>query len=765
MTRLLGNHTFLETYGNPLKNPSSDMKSENRPRRSRQPNCQCMMELMVASPIRRERISHVTEWPKVPQTTVDITVEIQTPKSKEGKFIATSDKEFETIGEARKSVQSVEWPKVPQTIIAERNIEVQLSNSNREEKTAALRPTVEEVLGSVTGSHVEVQSSGSSREENVAPPIPSVEVILGSGTGRCAPNPGQESTQQLDSAPGRVAPTDEVNSIETEVRHTVKLPASPPTIYSDSSQVAKENETIDCATSTKPATTSKSTTPNTPIAESSKSQKLGQRSTTLSRLGLVKNQWPEPHLSIGAKCNRLGGNECWKAIGPAEELFAHISKPIEDLLDARVDDLEEGEPVAGHILLFDLYMIGKSAATAQPTLLFTCRRPKPRKRAIKFVKESGLLRPHPKIALAESAVPPLVMGRGYVRLLGRHTTHQSQGRSSYPLPLLASLVDSRETATPAASSNVPVGAIVGCTIGGVILIVLLVAAFLILRRLNKAIKVTELANSRTLSSGPRSGRSPQRPSPNQEIDTLSVDPLFMSPFYTSGANSVVHEMETNSPPVSISPFSPGTPPYTHYPKSYNPISSSDSRYSQSSRGYRHPSVEPSLPLQHNPNAGYFDLSPQSAGHRGSDQMTEIQNPTSSKALMIRMSAPSTGPSDGNKPTDGREISVRFFGRNLESILRRNDLYGYYGIPIIGSSTNMLSTIGGILHSNGVFYGLTVSHIFGNPTQLLSFSVPSPDQQGDDSEFAFDEDDEEVQEIDMTDVAITSQGKLPISCNL
>jgi len=721
-----------------------------------------MMELMVASPIRRERISHVTEWSKVPQATVDITVGIQTPKPKEGKFIATSDKEFEVIGEARKSVQSVEWPKVPQTIIAERNIEVQLSNSHREERTAAPRPTVEEVLGSVTGSHIEVQSSGSSREENVAPPIPSVEVILGSGAGRCAPNPGQGSAKQHDNAPGEVAAADEVDFTESELGHTVKLPASPPMIYSDISQVVKEIEAIDCTPSTKPAATSKSTTPNTPIAKSPKPDKLVQRATTLSRLGLMKNQWPDPHLSIGAKCNPLSGNECWKAIGPAEALFALIFQPIKDLLDARVDELEEGEPVAGHILLFDLYMIGKSPATARPTLLFTCRTPKRRKRAIKFVKESGLLKPHPKIALAESAVPPLVMGNGgYVRLLAGPITHSIRGQLSYPVPSPATLVP-RTTSTSAPNHQLYLGIGIGSTLGGVaIFFVLGILRWYLLRRKkmkknagqgmteimveyrenHKSFQPSKLGISEdnhpkmtqasaigiktNTFTGP--GRLHPQPLLNQEIHELSIDPPIMRPAEAlgsirrpsciSGANSVVHEMEANSQGHRTQPLSHDTIRFINKP--------------------------PEIHLW--------------------NQMTEIQNFTSCKALVVRKSVPSAGPLDGNKLTDGKEISVRFFGQNVQSILRRDDLYGYCGIPIIGSSTNLLSTIGGILHLNGVFYGLTVCHVFGNPTQSLSFSVPSPDQQEDESEFAFDEDDEEVQDIEMTDVATTSQGKPPISC--
>lgn len=141
--------------------------------------------------------------------------------------------------------------------------------------------------------------------------------------------------------------------------------------------------------------------PTTEAAQAPKVQPLECRWLGLGRFSLQKSQWPNPHLSIGTKCNRMGSNKCWEASGPAQELFAQISQNVGDLLDARVEDIEEGEPVAGHVLIFGMYMIGKDIDTARPTLVFTCQRPKPRRRAIKFIKESEILKDHSKIALAE----------------------------------------------------------------------------------------------------------------------------------------------------------------------------------------------------------------------------------------------------------------------------------------------------------------------------------------------------------------------------
>jgi hypothetical protein len=91
------------------------------------------------------------------------------------------------------------------------------------------------------------------------------------------------------------------------------------------------------------------------------------------------------------------------------------------------------------------------------------------------------------------------------------------------------------------------------------------------------------------------------------------------------------------------------------------------------------------------------------------------------------------------------------------------IHGVYGIPIVCSSTKTQATIGGILHSKGIFYGLTVSHArsFGNSVHLASEDENEyySEFQGEDSEFALDEDDEDIPDIEMSEVAITSQGML------
>jgi len=128
-------------------------------------------------------------------------------------------------------------------------------------------------------------------------------------------------------------------------------------------------------------------------------------------------QWPNTHLSLGINCGQLGSYHCWEAIGPAREVFDVLKLPIKRLLDARVEDLEANDPVAGRILVYGMYMIGKEEAAARPTLLFSCQSARVGRRAIQYMKESRVLKDHPTVKMAESVAPPTVACRGRLKLL------------------------------------------------------------------------------------------------------------------------------------------------------------------------------------------------------------------------------------------------------------------------------------------------------------------------------------------------------------
>jgi hypothetical protein len=157
----------------------------------------------------------------------------------------------------------------------------------------------------------------------------------------------------------------------------------------------------------------------TPDSDAERPQTQRKPWQKLGRFMNLKASWPDPHLSIGTKCNRMGVNDCWEAVGPAKALYAEIAPRIGKLLDDRMDELEEGEPVAVDILTFGMYMVGKTPKVARPTLLFTCQRKNPRRRAIRFVEQSSILKGKPKITLAESAIVPTATNNNYLMLLAR----------------------------------------------------------------------------------------------------------------------------------------------------------------------------------------------------------------------------------------------------------------------------------------------------------------------------------------------------------
>jgi hypothetical protein len=177
--------------------------------------------------------------------------------------------------------------------------------------------------------------------------------------------------------------------------------------------------------------------------------------------------------------------------------------------------------------------------------------------------------------------------------------------------------------TAATDPNSSSGGLTKTQIGGIIggavaiLIVIAVAAFFILRRLNKAIKIETASRGRTkTSSGPRdssgftSRRSKQVDMP--DIDAISNDPFLMTPSEVSRSvkrpsalQRSTHEVEAASPPITGALFSPDTPDFNHYPRGYNAVPTSESI---SSSGRRQLSID-SIPtaFQKPPGESYFDI--------------------------------------------------------------------------------------------------------------------------------------------------------------
>jgi hypothetical protein len=398
------------------------------------------------------------------------------------------------------------------------------------------------------------------------------------------------------------------------------------------------------------------------VEEATKRETAERWNAKLGLFGLRKAQWPDPHLSIGTKCNQLGGNECWKTIGPAQELFELVSKSIGDLLDARVEDLEEGEPLAGHILLFDMYMVGKSATTAQPTLLFTCQRPKPRRRAIKFVKESGILKGHPKVIFAESSIPPLATGTSYLRLLAGLDTFSNGDVGRGPniiraRPWPSSMMPKRDptptsSSTPSGhlSSSWVVGPVFGSVLG--LVTVLVVIYFTRRKHFRESVKVVD-----RIEMGVKGHR--KKPS-----DT-----------------SVIREFDTSASP------------YTHV---------------------------------------------------GS---------TSGASANQKHCGPNCFPGATLDPIEISKTEL-----NTSSDNSNWSSHGTFGIPILCKSNRRRATIGEIICLNEKYYGVTVAHLFDKSCTEIADNDFSLESQETDAEFAFiSDDEEELGQIDSSDIAITSQG--------
>jgi hypothetical protein len=185
------------------------------------------------------------------------------------------------------------------------------------------------------------------------------------------------------------------------------------------------------------------------------------------------------------------------------------------------------------------------------------------------------------------------------------------------------------SSTPSTSSGLTksqIGGIIGGSVA--FLLIILVAATMILRRLNKVVKVAA-TNSKTSSSGPRDNPSRQRGQPQmatRDADAMSVDPLmqsgsdaassFRGPSYRStpspwGFANDAHpqEVEANSPPMfGNTSFTPQTPAHSHYPRGYAPVSAVEAG-SANVRNYNYFDTPSSSSIS--PNGGYFDLPIQS----------------------------------------------------------------------------------------------------------------------------------------------------------
>lgn len=145
------------------------------------------------------------------------------------------------------------------------------------------------------------------------------------------------------------------------------------------------------------------------------SEKLWKSKLPQLSSSTVKYQWPEPEKSIGLSCCSLGKYKCWEAIGPARDISPAIFRATKEILDQHSEFLHESESVPFSIM-FGLYMIGRNVEKSNPTLLLSCEPKKPRQKALKLIRESGILQEYQGVQLAEASHAPTTLGQ--VRPLG-----------------------------------------------------------------------------------------------------------------------------------------------------------------------------------------------------------------------------------------------------------------------------------------------------------------------------------------------------------
>jgi hypothetical protein len=430
----------------------------------------------------------------------------------------------------------------------------------------------------------------------------------------------------------------------------------------------------------------------------------------------TKAPWPNPQLSLGGKCDNLGANECWEAVGPAQEVFSKLAAKIGAILDTRVDELEEGEPMDGNPTTFGMYMIGKTPATARPTVLFTCQSANPRQRAVKFVKEAGILKEYPGIALAGSSTTPLATRRRFLRLLS------------------------------GLSDKLALGIGLGLGIPSLIISLLMYFRFYDLRpRLI-------IRFPRRLHNPPALPQVPNTPPVGQEAyKSHDINQINRYNASSTGGITWSQPFASYSPPTiweldrPQSTLEMGLVP-NHQISIPAPI-----QEMQQIPIYPVPIPAPSRPAPIPPSYPF---------PASTDTTTHAPVSVNIGAHLV----------DGLVPRRGRK-SAEQVAHNSQSVIEDDLASSDYGTPIVCVLNGKRATVGGSVYINGCYYGLTVGHIFDElfPTIVAEQMAVPPEIQEDDFEFASDDDypdslapdgdyEESHFQADISSIAVTSQGK-------
>lgn len=109
--------------------------------------------------------------------------------------------------------------------------------------------------------------------------------------------------------------------------------------------------------------------------------------------------WLNPEDSIGRYIGKAKWDHIWEAIGPARDVFITVAPKIKDYLESAV------EPISSRVT-WSMYMIGKSASQASPSIIFCCDVLQHRREVRNTIKDSGILNGYPGIKTGHLPRPP-----------------------------------------------------------------------------------------------------------------------------------------------------------------------------------------------------------------------------------------------------------------------------------------------------------------------------------------------------------------------
>ena len=116
-------------------------------------------------------------------------------------------------------------------------------------------------------------------------------------------------------------------------------------------------------------------------------------------LRVRKVAWEGPEKSIGRKVTTSKGKTIWEATGPAADIFENeLFGIIDRLLQAHKEEIQSGEKTS-QTISFHLWMVGREARSARPTIIFTCKSPTYRAKVLRLLKQNNILEDFPGMAL------------------------------------------------------------------------------------------------------------------------------------------------------------------------------------------------------------------------------------------------------------------------------------------------------------------------------------------------------------------------------